>query len=579
LVYGNAQPTISLSGNGLNSNPSPVQQDVAFGVANSMTTVDTNQPMSLTFNGIPQPFTLSVSNGVLVVTRPASDPQFWPSGALGDLVFNFHDNTGAAQSLDLGKIATPFWGTLTTPITQAVDPNSTGFRARIYALDDHGGQGLNNRIHQAEQVLTGIWGTNAVNPAHFPTNALVNGYFDYPGANGSTSSGVINFDFTAGTVDGDFNASAFPDNPWPGIPSLAVPNNQNNFVGEFLAYVNFPTNGIYTLGVTSDDGFRVISDTAGPTNNGALIVNTPAALSGPKAAAQDPTYSSFIITNPVSGQLVVAQGPVTPSTTAPYAQPNEYGSTNFLALGYSADGCIINNSLAGKIALIFRSPFCGFQQKVANAQAAGAVGVVLVNYPQVFTNGAASPNQMPVEPAISSPPLSIPAVCIDWADGIALLQAMATTTPTVTITPMQYIVNPPAGNNVLGQIDVGKGASDVLFPVVVQNAGTYPIRVTYFQGGGGANCEFFQVVHNGATNTRYLVNDVNGGSALKAYYALASATVSIKLNANGTITVTFTGTLQSESSLIGNNWVDMTGVLSPYTFTPTGTPLFFRSHL
>lgn len=571
LLYGPSRPTISLSGNALNANPSPVQQDLQFSIANSQTRIDTNQPMSLVYRGVPQPFTLSLSNGLLMVTRPANSPQFWPSGSLDDLIFNFHDNTGQAGSIDLGSVQTPFWGTLTNPLNASVDSNSPGFKMRLYALDDKGGQDLNNRVHNAEQALAGIWGPNVINPAAFPTNPLVGGYFIYPGStSAATNGGVINFDFTSATKDGDFDTPVFPDSPWPGIPSLATANNQNSFAVEFLAYVTFPSNGVYTLGVSSDDGFRLVNGWTPPANNGAVLVNSPASLAGPKAGAFDSSYNSYIITAPVTAPLAVAKGPVAPL--------NEYGSTNFLSSGFSEDGCVISNpgELLGKLALVFRSPFCPTQQKVYDAQAAGAVGVLFVNQPLAFTNGAASPNQFPLEPDINLPPLNIPAVGIEWADGIRLLAAMATNPPNVTITPMDYSVNPPANNPVLGEADAPKGASDVLFPVVVQQAGTYPLRLTHFQGSGGANCEFFQVIVTGSSTNRILVNDLANGSPLSAYYNLAAPALAILPNANDTLTINFQGILQSETDITSHTWADI-AVTSPYTFVPTAAPQFFRS--
>jgi hypothetical protein len=143
---------------------------------------------------------------------------------------------------------------------------------------------------------------------------------------------------------------------------------------------------------------------------------------------------------------------------------------------------------------------------------------------------------------------------------------------------MQNIFNPPANNNVLGQIDVGKGASDVLFPVVVPAAGTYALRLTWFQGGGGANCEFFQIVNG----TRILVNDTVNGSPLNAYWQLKTTvapTISIKNNGNGTVTITYTGVLQSETDIKSKTWTDVPGASSPWTIVvpPNSAPDYFRA--
>ncbi|MBM3822095.1 MAG: hypothetical protein FJ404_04235, partial [Verrucomicrobia bacterium] len=69
-----------------------------------------------------------------------------------------------------------------------------------------------------------------------------------------------------------------------------------------------------------------------------------------------------------------------------------------------------------------------------------------------------------------------------------------------------------------GEFNGGRGASDTLYRLVVQDAGVYPFRTTWQEGGGGANIEWKTVKADG---TRVLVNDTaNGG--FKAYRASTS---------------------------------------------------------
>ncbi|MCP5528723.1 MAG: hypothetical protein H7A47_18180, partial [Verrucomicrobiales bacterium] len=65
----------------------------------------------------------------------------------------------------------------------------------------------------------------------------------------------------------------------------------------------------------------------------------------------------------------------------------------------------------------------------------------------------------------------------------------------------------------LGIADYGKGASDVVFNIWVEQAGVYYLRLLWFEGGGGANCEWFTVNQDGS---RALVGGTQTGS-LKAY--------------------------------------------------------------
>ena len=67
----------------------------------------------------------------------------------------------------------------------------------------------------------------------------------------------------------------------------------------------------------------------------------------------------------------------------------------------------------------------------------------------------------------------------------------------------------------LGEFNGGRGAADTIFPIVVEEAGVYAFRVTWEEGGGGANIEWFTLKADG---TKVLVNDsANGG--IKAYRA------------------------------------------------------------
>ena len=67
----------------------------------------------------------------------------------------------------------------------------------------------------------------------------------------------------------------------------------------------------------------------------------------------------------------------------------------------------------------------------------------------------------------------------------------------------------------LGQVDAGRGAANTLFYVNVETAGYYPIRLLYFEGGGGASLEFFSA--DVATGEFRLINDASDPLAISAY--------------------------------------------------------------
>ncbi len=128
---------------------------------------------------------------------------------------------------------------------------------------------------------------------------------------------------------------------------------------------------------------------------------------------------------------------------------------------------------------------------------------------------------------------------------------------------------------VLFSRDRGAGARDIPFAFITPEAGFYPVRLVWYQGGGGGNVEFFTY---GPDNTKILVNDRSNPHAVKAYVPSAvQPTVSITLLADGKVQVTFEGKLQQSSSVSPTNWQDVTGAVSPYEVAPTGTELYFRA--
>lgn len=71
------------------------------------------------------------------------------------------------------------------------------------------------------------------------------------------------------------------------------------------------------------------------------------------------------------------------------------------------------------------------------------------------------------------------------------------------------------GGQQLGIFDGGKGSSDVNFDVNIPDGGVYPVRMSWWEGGGGASCEFYYI--DNVTGNHILINDVAHGSVIKAY--------------------------------------------------------------
>ncbi len=138
-------------------------------------------------------------------------------------------------------------------------------------------------------------------------------------------------------------------------------------------------------------------------------------------------------------------------------------------------------------------------------------------------------------------------------------------------------INKPADGIVLGQAD--GSTADTTFRAVVKDAGIYPLRVIWQEGGGGANLELFTV---NSAGERFLIGDTaNGGYAAyrvgtapskPANFSLAVAVVSGKVQ----ISWTETGaTLQESTDL--KSWNDVAGAASPYSpATASAAAKFYR---
>jgi hypothetical protein len=574
-------PVINFGGvNG--SQTGPVSTDFALWLRDGGTTVNPGS-VTLSINGFNVPGIVATNgNGLTGIFRPAANNAggFWPSGQLGPLVVNFTDNLGHGYSYTIANIATPFsGGTLHGGYPTAwANTNKPGFRVRSYEVDPAiSDEGVNlgavttgvlvtaQRTTVTEQILAGIYGpdwSRKTNSASGPgvnytpaqagfTSATDLGYFDVIGT--GPSNGVINFNGAWPATAGVFASNTPPvlnyfDMPMPGVPgfgpTIVNSDRSNSLALEILAYVQFPTNGTYMLGVASDDGFRVTQGTwSPPANNGAFLINSPANLGQGVLAGFHPCVhnseeqpaQSTPVTNLITGNLVLATG-------AGGASAISTGGTN-------GDGCIINNpgAIAGNIALMYRSVGCGVQQQVENARLAGARAVVIIQKHRPVTDGL-----FPEDLAVA-PPQGIPMVMIEENDGNVIVSNLqAAVTVNVTLTPLDYEYNQSqATTPVLGQSSVGKGATECDFQVVVTNApGIYPIRTVYINGGGGVSVEFFSLT--GANNNRVLINDLatgnsgTNGIALAAYFALIQPSIT---NDGSNVRITYAGTLQSTPSL------------------------------
>jgi hypothetical protein len=541
--------------------------DFTVDLQDAIATANTNT-ITLTLNGTAVAVSITqYTNGIVpeLFTRiMASGAAGWPSGVRGKMVLTYQDSLGRThtQSWD---VVTEFWRTLSGgfPLGSG-DSTKRGFLLNVHQVHRLGGVNIPTRYHVAEQVLAGIWTNNVIAPGPGP-----NGEYIFGGT--GPTGGVVNFNQDAPANAGRFNSGtgsvgggANIDQDFPGIPStLPSDRNTDSIVGEVLAWVEFPTNGTYRMTVASDDGFRLTSGHARPTDKGQLIVNSPTDVAGEKAAVLSGLASPQVMSR-ITGDLVQALGASDGSGVSS-------GSTD------PRQGCGVTNTaaLAGKIALIYRGA-CGFYENVLRAQQAGAVAAVIVNDRPVATPGD---GWFPIEMGLignNTTPLNIPAIMITRSVGDALSTTLlGGTNVNVTLTPMELAQNPSAASSPLGQADVGKGDSDVDFTVVVAEAGVYPLRLIWFEGGGGANLEWY-TWPDGVN--RALINDDTSatGAALKAYYGIVTGPQISLILSGGNVVITYDGTLQSADVVTGP-YTDVSGATSPYTIPATGAQKYFRS--
>lgn len=130
---------------------------------------------------------------------------------------------------------------------------------------------------------------------------------------------------------------------------------------------------------------------------------------------------------------------------------------------------------------------------------------------------------------------------------------------------------------VITALDVGKGASDVPFSFIVPEAGLYPVRLVYYNGGSGGNLEYFSY---DAAGNKIPINDRNNEASIKAYYELASVVkpvITSAVQSNGQIIILWSngGTLESAPSLSGP-WASTGDSDGSYTEPALGTMKFYR---
>ena len=525
-------------------------------LANGTTTVNAGS-IVLRVNGTTVSPTIT-SGATTVVTHPPVGPGgYWPSFSTNVIELSFTDSAGTQHNYTWRFQASAYKILSGGLPLGAQDTTKPGFRVLTWkpifgwtAPGEWDGVYPLTRIYAAEQLLAGYLRPNGARDQA----QMVGGYFEY--------TGVINWNTELDGVpwsggpnqQGNFREPDWPDSFPPGLPGLSDPNipqsellTKAGYSVEVLTYLVFPQAGAYRMGVNSDDGFLVTQGHQRPAKNGALIVSAPAAVAGGYYAIHAPAVTARPLTNaPITAKLVPTD-PILANTP-------------------------LNNAaaVAGNIAICRRGAV-GFSAKIRNCLQAGAVAVIVVNNRDEVDQAAGNNGPIPIEMGVGAEGYQdIPAVMIMLEHGNRLIAAAATNDVIATLNPIPISWD---AEGALGFFDGGRGSSDTIFDIVVPQPGVYPMRLMYFEGGGGDNCEWFTVQPDGS---RALINAPN--SPIKAFRAVTiqpPPTLSIAREGNQII-LTFTGTLQQADNVTGP-YTDVAGATSPYRVNITPGAKFYRA--
>lgn len=491
--------------------------EITVGITRGTAAIDTGS-VQMTLDGTAVTPTVTTAGNVTTVRYPMSS--LLPPNSQHSVTLSFRDTASPAVQYDYAwQFTVANYVVLPTALRSPLgseDRSKPGFNVKTWQLESRGNTQANNN-EWAEGVLAGLVGPNVADPTGF-----VNGIY--------AETGTINYSHTAGENNGNFT----PDRQHPGIPGLT--GSTDNYESEFLTYIAFEQAGFYTMGVNSDDNFRVtVAERVGRQY---LEVVAPASIAGGMAAVA------------TSSGLNVSPGFGGPLPTTPIEADAVYLGTACLADPALPD-------LTGKIAVILRGG-CTFVEKCRNAQSKGAIAVVICNQ-------EANAGNFPIIMGGDGTDITIPVMMVDYPDGQKLINNANAGLRLRIGKDTAFLVGEFNGN--------GRGASDTIFSFVVPQPGVYPFRCFYMQGGGGANVEWFTVTRDG---TKVLLNDTAPG-ALKTYRArtfVPTPTITVGRQA-GNVVITFTGTLQAADDITGP-WSDV-AASSPYNVAPTGARKFYRA--
>ncbi|MDB6037876.1 MAG: hypothetical protein JWM99_1717 [Verrucomicrobiales bacterium] len=212
--------------------------------------------VKLTVNGATVTPVTAKANGLTTITYSPTPP-FSPAGSTNSLTLVYTDGLGSKTNT-VSFITGPYVVVPTAFQVAAnlVDTTKPGFKVKPYQV----ASGQPNTMQWTEEMFLGLHGTNIADLTQTidgqPIDA--NGYY--------TVTGVVNWDKESGN-DGNFQTSSgYTDSTLPGQPAGDGSGTYNNDGEEVLTYMRFAAAGFYTMGVNSDDGFKVSTLASAPND-------------------------------------------------------------------------------------------------------------------------------------------------------------------------------------------------------------------------------------------------------------------------------------------------------------------------
>jgi len=251
-------------------------------IVDSGLTVDITKPYSMAVNGNTVPATISKTGGTTTITWHGY-PTLLPPGSTNTVTVTATDSAGGPIS-GTRTFTVPVYQTVPAAwAVTGVDTSKKGLQMKTWQSSFE-----NNINWWAQEQLAGMHGTNEADTTSFTDN----GFFDF--ITGPGPVGVINMDYGANT-DGNFTGNnGYPENTWPGLTTGGNGlNNIDHCAADIQCWLKFPAGGVYTMGVSSDDGFKVTTG-PNPADWSALNVGE---FNGGRGATIPGSLFTFVVTN------------------------------------------------------------------------------------------------------------------------------------------------------------------------------------------------------------------------------------------------------------------------------------------